>query len=239
MIFILLEKIFADQRLIGEKIMAKHLERELEKIKKRILALGAQVEERLRMAARAIEERSLYEAERIIKTDYEIDHEEVEIEEECLKVLALHQPVAADLRMLVVTIKINNELERIGDETANIARRVKTIIQKKNGCHLIYDYSEMLTKCQTMMTNSLDSLVTMDADLAFKVLVTDDEVDQLDKNLYSQMIKDVREYPEGTEYLINMYWLSRHLERIADHTTNIAEEVIYLIEGEIVRHREY
>ncbi|MEZ4524638.1 MAG: phosphate signaling complex protein PhoU [Desulfobacterales bacterium] len=219
--------------------MAKHLERELEKIKKRILALGAQVEERLRMAARSIEDRSLYEAERIIKTDYEIDHEEVEIEEECLKVLALHQPVAADLRLLVVTIKINNELERIGDETSNIARRIKKIIQNRNGCQLTYDYSEMLAKCQTMLTNSLDSLVGMDADLAFRVLMTDDEVDQLDKNMYQQMIKDVRECPEDTEYLFNMYWLSRHLERIADHTTNIAEEVIYLIEGEIVRHREY
>ncbi len=219
--------------------MAKHLERELDKLKKRILALGAQVEERLHTVARAIETRSLYDAERIIKTDYEIDHEEVEIEEECLKVMALHQPVAADLRLIVVTIKINNELERIGDEAANIARRIKKIIQKKNGCHLVYDFSEMLTKCQTMLRNSLDSLVGMDVDMAFKVLVTDDEVDLLDRNLYKKMINDVRECPEGSEYLINMYWLSRHLERIADHTTNIAEEVIYLIEGEIVRHRTY
>jgi len=219
--------------------MAKHLERELDKLKKRILALGAQVEERLHTAARAIETRSLYDAERIIKTDYEIDHEEVEIEEECLKVMALHQPVAADLRLIVVTIKINNELERIGDETANIARRIKKIIQKKNGCQLMYDFSELLTKCQTMLRNSLDSLVGMDVDLAFKVLVTDDEVDQLDKNMYKKMINDVRNCPEGSEYLINMYWLSRHLERISDHATNIAEEVIYLIEGEIVRHRTY
>ncbi|MEE4356209.1 MAG: phosphate signaling complex protein PhoU [Desulfococcaceae bacterium] len=219
--------------------MSKHLDRELDKIKKRVLALGAKVEERLQQTVKAVETQSLYDAERIIRTDYEIDQEEVEIEEECLKILALHQPVAIDLRFLIITVKINNDLERIADETSNIARRVKRAIQKKNGCNMVYDYSEMLEKCQSMLKNSLDSLIRMDVDTAFKVLITDDEIDQIDRIMYQKMVDDIKIKPECNEYLINIYWMSRHLERIADHATNIAEEVIYLIEGEIVRHRSY
>lgn len=219
--------------------MSKHLDRELDKIKKRVLALGAKVEERLQQTVKAVETQSLYDAERIIRTDYEIDQEEVEIEEECLKILALHQPVAIDLRFLIITVKINNDLERIADETSNIARRVKRAIQKKSGCNMVYDYSEMLEKCQSMLKNSLDSLIRMDVDTAFKVLITDDEIDQIDRIMYQKMVDDIKIKPECNEYLINIYWMSRHLERIADHATNIAEEVIYLIEGEIVRHRSY
>ena len=114
--------------------MAKHFQKELEKLKKRVLGLGAQVEDRLRLAGRAIESREIFDADRIIKSDYLIDEEEVEIEEECLKILALYQPVAVDLRFLIATIKINGELERIADEATNIAHRLKKIIECHNGC---------------------------------------------------------------------------------------------------------
>ena len=116
--------------------------------------------------------------ERLIRTDYEIDEQEVEIEEECLKILALHQPVAVDLRFLICTIKINSDLERIGDEAVNIAERIRAVIQQcdKNRCGVVYDYSDMIEKVRAMFKKSLDAMVNLDLDLAFKVLLLDDEV---------------------------------------------------------------
>ncbi|GBC59627.1 phosphate transport system regulatory protein Ph oU [Desulfonema ishimotonii] len=219
--------------------MAKHFQKELDKLKQRILALGAQVEDRLRLAGKAIESREIFDAERIIKSDHEIDAEEVEIEEECLKVMALYQPVAVDLRFLIATIKINSELERIGDEAVNIAWRVKTIIKKNASCDIMYDYTSMIEQAEVMLNSSLDALVNMDVDLAFRVLTLDDGVDQLHNTLYHQAMKDLKAHPDSVPYIVNLFWISRHLERIADHATNIAEEVIYLVEGEIVRHQKY
>lgn len=216
--------------------MAKHLEKELEKLKKRILTLSAQVEDRVRLTEKAIESKEIFDAERIIKLDFEIDEEEVEIEEECLKLLALYQPVASDLRFLVATIKINNELERIGDEVVNIARRLKILVQGRNGCAIAYDYHPMTQKVRAMLKMSLDALVNLDVDLAFKVLLMDEEVDQIYRDTYARATEDMKNCSQSIEYLLNLFLISRHLERIGDHTTNIAEEVIYMIEGDIVRH---
>ncbi|MGD2126313.1 MAG: phosphate signaling complex protein PhoU [Desulfobacteraceae bacterium] len=215
--------------------MPKRLQREQDKLKKRILSLGAMVEERVRMANRAIELRDGSLAKRIIKTDYEIDELEVEVEEECLKVLALHQPVAVDLRFLVAVIKINNDLERIGDQAVNIAERVKSI-SKRQRLELSLDYGLMAEKAASMLRMSLDSLVNLDLDLAFQVLVLDDEVDEMAREMYDYIKREMQKKPDAAGYLINFLFISRHLERIGDHSTNIAEEVIYLIEGEIVRH---
>lgn len=219
--------------------MAKHFQKELEKLKKRVLGLGAQVEDRLRLAGRAIESREIFDAERIIKSDYLIDEEEVEIEEECLKILALYQPVAVDLRFLIATIKINGELERIADEATNIAQRIKRIIQCHNGCKIRYDYAEQVKRVQAMLNKGLDAMVNLDVDLAFKVLLLDDEVDTIHHEMYQQVKQDMLAAPAHVEYLMNKFLISRHLERIGDHATNIAEEVIYLVEGEIVRHKNY
>jgi phosphate transport system protein len=219
--------------------MAKHFQKELEKIKKRILSLGALVEDRVRIAAKALETKHIFDAERIIKSDYLIDEEEVEIEEECLKILALHQPVAVDLRLLVATIKINNDLERIADETVNIARRIKTIISSANECRAVYDYSSIVSKVRKMLNMSMDSLVNLDVDTAFKVLLLDDEVDRLYAAACKQVTDDIKKDPEHVEYFINMLLIARHLERIGDHATNLAEEAIYLVEGEIIRHGKY
>ncbi len=218
--------------------MAKHFFRELEKIKKRILSLGAMVEERVRMVIKALELRDADIAERIIKSDHEIDEMEVEIEEECLKILALYQPVAIDLRFLTAVIKINNDLERIADEAVNIARRV-SIIAKREKIDISFDYSLMAGKAEYMLKKSLDALVNLDIDLAFKVCTLDDEVDEMLREAYDRIKQAIGEYPDRVGYLINLLLISRHLERIADHGTNIAEEVIYLIEGEIVRHGNY
>ena len=221
-----------------EKRIRKHFSRELENIKKLILSLGTLVEERVRMATTAIENNDAVLAQRIIKSDYEVDEMEVDIEEECLKVLALHQPVAVDLRFIIDVIKINNELERIGDQAVNIAERV-WVTAKSEQLERFFDYSAMGEKAQTMLKMSLDALVKMDYDQAFDVVRMDDEVDAIKEQAYDRIKKAIGEHPDKIGYLINLLLISRHLERLADHATNIAEEVIYLIEGEIVRHAQH
>jgi phosphate transport system protein len=216
--------------------MPKRLQRDIEKIKKIVLSLGAMVEERIRMAIKAIETWDAVLAEDIIRRDYEIDELEIEVEEECLKILALHQPVAVDLRFLIATIKINSELERIGDEAVNIAHRVQNI-SKRRKLALCFDFGIMAEKAATMLRLSLDALVNLDLDLAFKVLTLDDEVDRMHREIYDSIKEVMSQNPDYVGYLINLYTASRHLERVGDHSTNIAEEVIYLIEGEIIRHR--
>ena len=221
-----------------EKRIRKQFTKELENIKKRILALGALVEERVQMAIKAIDTNDPELAEKIIKTDYEIDETEVEIEEECLKVLALHQPMAIDLRFIIAVIKINAELERIGDEAVNIAERVG-VTAKREQLDFYFDYAFMGEKAQAMLKMSLDALIKLDNDLAFRVLMMDDEVDKIKKEAYDKIKKAMRENSNKIGYLINLFLISRHLERMADHATNIAEEVVYLVEGEIIRHALY
>jgi len=218
--------------------MAKRFIDELEKIKKMILSLGAMAEERVRKAVQAVENRDARAAEEIIKTDYEIDEMEVELEEECLKVLALHQPVAVDLRFLIAVIKINNELERIGDQAVNLAQRVG-VLAKQDDVGFEFDYALMAEKAEAMLRMSLDALVNLDNDLAFKVVTLDDEVDQIQKEAYDRIKSVMKDHSDRPGYFINLLLISRHLERLADHATNIAEEVIYLIEGEIIRHGNY
>jgi phosphate transport system protein len=218
--------------------MARYLLRELNKIKKQILSLGAMVEDRVRMAAKAIDDQDASTARKIIDSDWEIDEMEVDVEEECLKILALHQPVAVDLRFLITAIKINNDLERIGDQAVNIAQRVLNV-SKRPQLGFVFDYSTMAEQAEAMLRMSLDALVNLDVDLAFKVITLDDEVDAIQKDAYDRIKKAIKENPDRVGHLINLLLISRHLERLADHATNIAEEVIYLIEGEIVRHGKY
>jgi phosphate transport system protein len=218
--------------------MAKIFIRELDNIKKMILSLGAMVEERVRLAAEAVENKDAEAAQRVIKTDYEIDEMEVEVEEACLKVLALHQPVAIDLRFLISVIKINNDLERIGDQAVNIAQRVE-VLAKRRDVNFDFDYAQMAEKAETMLRMSLDALVNLDEDLALKVVTMDDEVDTIQRDAYDRIKSAMKENTDKIGYMINLLLISRHLERLADHATNIAEEVIYLIEGEIVRHSNY
>jgi phosphate transport system protein len=218
--------------------MAKIFIRELDNIKKMILSLGAMAEERVRLAVAAVENKDAEAAQRVIKADYEIDEMEVEVEEECLKVLALHQPVAVDLRFLIAVIKINNDLERIGDQAVNIAQRVE-VLAKRRDVNFDFDYAHMAEKVENMLRMSLDALVNLDEDLAFKVVTMDDEVDQIQRDAYDRIKNAMKESTNKIGYMINLLLISRHLERLADHATNIAEEVIYMIEGEIIRHGNY
>jgi phosphate transport system protein len=214
----------------------KHFQRELDKVKKMILSLGALVEQGVHRVKQAIEDRDVALAKEIIHLDHEIDEMEVEIEEECLKIIALHQPVAADLRFLIAVVKINNDLERIGDQVVNIAQRVIRIAKRATPPYR-FDYSVMAEKAEAMLRMSLDSLVNQDLDVAIKVMHLDDEVDKLKNEAYDRIKTAIAEgVSEDIGYMINLLLISRHIERLADHATNIAEEVIYMIEGEIVRH---
>jgi len=215
--------------------MPIRLQKELEKLKKSILSLGAMVEERVRMVIQALELRDANLAEKIIRSDYEIDEFEIEVEEDCLKILALYQPVAVDLRFLIAVIKINNDLERVADEAVNIAERVQ-IIAKRERLDIPFNYSLMAEKTASMLKKSLDALVNMDDCLALDVLKLDNEIDDMKDQAYDVVKQAIAKNTNRVSYLINLLLMCRHLERIADHATNIAEEVVYMVQGEIIRH---
>ncbi len=216
--------------------MTMHLQSEIENLKKKILYLGAMVEESLRVVGKALKEKNENMAKGVIDGDDEIDRMEVELEEDCLKVLALHQPVATDLRFIVAVLKINNDLERIGDLCVNIAERVINHCACEN-IDVAFDYEKMAQKASDMVQNSLDALVNQDPDLAHEVCQADDEVDDMKREMFDYMMASIKEHPDIIEQLIRYMLISRDLERIADHATNIAEDVIYMTEGQIVRHR--
>ena len=216
--------------------MAKNLEIEIEALKKRILSICAVVEENVRDAIKALVLRDTALATKVIDVDEEIDAMEVALEEECLKTLALYQPVAKDLRFIIAVFNINNDLERIGDLAVNIAERAMSLA----ACTKIdipFDYTSMAEKVLAMVKKSLDSLVRMDPELAQRVCEEDDEVDVINRKAYTKVQERIRQYPDRVDCLIQFPAISSELERIADHATNIAEEVIYLTKGEIVRHK--
>jgi phosphate transport system protein len=211
------------------------LQKEIEHLKKKILSLSTYVEENLQRAVKSLETRDSQLANKAIETDALIDHMEIDVEEECLKILALHQPVAVDLRYLVATLKLNNDLERIGDLAVNIAERAASLATQPK-MELPFDFSNMAKKVQIMVTKSLNALVNIDAPLAREVLTLDDAVDALNREMYEQVNQGIQKHPENLSMLIHYLSVSRNLERIADHATNIAEDVVYMIEGAIVRH---
>lgn len=216
--------------------MAGHLRREIENLKRKILALGALVEVSVRDAALSIEKRDEKLAQKIIDEDINIDNTEVEIEEDCLKILALHQPVAIDLRFIVAVLKMNNDLERIGDLAVNIAERAAFLASRPR-VNISINLVEMAHKTMSMLRNSLDALINHDSVLAHKVCASDDNVDQINRQMYLDIQDGITKSPEQISSLIHLLSVSRHLERIADHATNIAEDVIYMLDGKIIRHQ--
>ena len=216
--------------------MTKHFERELEWLKKELLELSALVEENVVKSIESLKTRDELLAREVIKSDDVVDHSEVALEEQCLKILALHQPVAGDLRFIISALKINNELERVADLAVNIAERSLVIMRQK----LIdppFDFTHMAQKALSMLARSIDSLIKMDIALAHEVCQADDEVDEINREVYLRVYQLIKEQPDHVEILINYVSVSRHLERIADYATNIAEDVIYLVEGKIIRHQ--
>jgi len=217
--------------------MTNHLQREIDAIKRELLAIGGLVEESLWKAVQAFNERDEDLAREVVETDREIDRREVGMEEECLKVLALHQPVAVDLRLLVAVLKINNDLERIGDLACNIARRARFLASRPL-VEAPFDLPRMARLAQTMLHDSLDAVVNMDTDQARRVCEADDELDAIHRQTYGLVRDEIRANTAHVDALTHILSTSNHLERIGDLATNIAEDVIYMVEGQIVRHQK-
>ncbi len=216
--------------------MSRHLQREIDRLKKKILSLSTLVEESVQNAIYSIMKRDAKMSQRVIEKDNEIDQLEVDLEEDCLKILALHQPVAIDLRFIIAVLKINNDLERIGDLAVNIAQRAGYLASHPK-VEIALDFPLMVEKTQVMLRKSLDSLVNLDDVTAKQVCEADDEIDRMHQEMYQAVQDGIRKNPENMESLIQHLSVSRQLERIADHATNIAEDVIYMVDGVITRHR--
>jgi phosphate transport system protein len=218
-----------------EPNMPRHLERDLDNLSKQLLTMGAMVEDATNKAFLALSQRRKDVAQAVVQGDDAINEKENLIEEECLKILALHQPVATDLRFIITALKVNNDLERMGDLAVNIAERAKGLAEL-DPAPLPASLNTLVSNVQAMVRDSLNSLVNMDAHLARKVCEVDDEVDDINRAMYTEMQEVMRKDPALVERAISTLSVSRHLERIADLATNIAEDVVFLVEGEIVRH---
>ena len=218
--------------------MSLHLHRDLDKLKKEMLRLGNMVELAINNAFLALNNRDSSYVEEVLTNEEQINEMEVQIEEECLKILALHQPVAVDLRFLVVVLKVNNDLERMGDIAKNIAERAKDLMESDVIPDLGQPMQGLPDLVRTMVTSSLDSLVKLDDQLARKIIEMDDEVDQINRDMYVAVKSLVAEQPSIADSAINLLSCSRNMERIGDLATNIAEDVIFVVEGKVVRHAE-
>ena len=217
--------------------MRVHFQRDVEKLKRRILALSAEVESDVRAAVRAIEERNEELARRVIDREPQVNAAEVDIEEECLKILALHQPVAGDLRYIIAVLKINQNLERIGDLAVHVAERGLYLCGRP-AAGIAFRLGEMADKAQAMLKKVLDAFVNLNADAAREVCGADSEIDAINRDIALKIKEAVMQAPASYDVLLQVMHIARHLERIADHATNIAEDLIYLAEGRIVRHTQ-
>lgn len=216
--------------------MTKHLHRDLEGVHHEILSLSGKVEEMIDQASQALLERQPELASRVIAADNEVDQREVHIEEECLKVLALHQPVAIDLRRIATVMKVNNDLERIADLAVGIANRSLSLDEFPQ-FSVPYQVKQMVAMATQMVRGAMDAFVNLDAASARRILSLDDAVDTLNVEVIRDLQRIMQEEPTLVEPGLHCFSAARHIERIADHATNIAEDVVYLVEGEIVRHR--
>lgn len=216
--------------------MAIHLTRDLERLQRDLLALAALVEETVHKATRALQTRNADLAREVIAGDGQIDREDNHLNEECLKLLALHQPVASDLRRVAAAMMITTDLERMGDLAEEIAERALALIEQKQ-LPIPEKLQRMSDLTTLMVRHSLDCFVNQNKEQAERVLRMDDEVDRYNVEIIQELVQAMKSSPELIEPGLSLFSATRHLERIADHATNIAEDVIYLIGGEIVRHR--
>lgn len=215
--------------------MSKHLTREMDRLERKILTLGTMVEESINKAIISLVSRRPQLAEEVINGDELIDQREVELEEDCLKVLALHQPVAVDLRFIVATIKVNGVLERMGDLAQNIAQCAVDLAGLAP-LDAPIDMLAMVDKVRSMVRRSLKALVEMDTALALEVCRSDDVVDEFRDEIDAVLTEIMQSRPETVERGVLTMSAVRHLERIADQATNIAEDVVFMVEGDIIRH---
>lgn len=217
--------------------MTSHMHRDLAHLRKAILAMGSRVEDALRASAKSLVERRTDLARDVIAGDTEIDRLELELDDECLKILALHQPVAGDLRFVTASMKIINDLERIGDLATNIAQRVLDLDGYMPTDEPLR-FEEMTTTTRGMLRDSLNALIRADAKLARDVLVRDDIVDDIHREHFDLLEARMKEDPIAVEAATLLLSASRNLERVADLATNIAEDVVFMVEAVVLRHRK-
>ncbi|PYO01216.1 MAG: phosphate transport system regulatory protein PhoU [Candidatus Rokuibacteriota bacterium] len=215
--------------------MQRHFHEELDALKQTLLAMGALVEDQIRRVMRALVERDDALARDVIERDQQVNAYDVEVDEKCVELLARYQPAAGDLRFLTTAMKIVTDLERIGDQAVNIAQRALEL-NKEAQLKPYIDLPRMAAKSQRMVKESLDAFVARDAELARDVCARDSEVDALKEQVFRELLTFMMGDPKTIARALHLILVSRFLERVADHATNIAEMVVYMIEGKIVRH---
>ncbi len=216
--------------------MTVHLARDMERLHNDLLHMCAQVEEMIKEAVDLLDEPSVEQAQQLSERDDEIDRWDVKLEEDCLKVLALHQPVAIDLRRITTVLKVTAELERIADLAVNIAERAAGLLEGPR-IEVPPKLDEMAKIAVEMMHDAIQSYVAMDAERAWQVIRRDDQVDVLNRAIIDELRETMKRSPDLVDPCLHLFSAGRHVERVADHATNIAEDVIYLVKGEIVRHQ--
>lgn len=217
--------------------MSKHLQRDMDHINGELFSLFGYVEKMIDLAVQALCQRRLELVETVIGMDEHVDLTEVSIEEDGLKILALHQPVASDLRQISMILKINSEIERIADLACNIAERSKDLHQDFPYFPVPEVIPAMATNATEMVRSALDAFATRDVEMAKDVIVMDETVDKQNLEAIELLIATMKDSPEMVEPSLHCFSAVRHIERIGDHAENIAEDVVYLIDGEIIRHK--
>jgi phosphate transport system protein len=215
--------------------MVPHFQEELGELKARLLEMGGLAEERVRMAVRALIDRDAALVERVLTGDSPINQLHIDIDNRCFKLLALHQPMAVDLRAIVSAVKINTDLERVGDLAVNIAEAVVRYMQHAPVKPLI-DIPQMAEIAQRMLRDALDAYVQRDVPKAEAVLAEDDRLDGLKTQVFRELLTYMLQNPSTIEPALDLILVSRHLERIGDHATNVAEDVIFMVSARDVRH---
>ncbi len=213
----------------------RHFEEQLNELRQRLLEMSGLVESAIYRSVHAVVERDESLAHRVLENESRINQMQIDIDDMAVRLLALEQPVAIDLRLITAAIKINNDLERMGDLAVSIAERALSLIHEPP-IHAQIDIPYMASLVETMVRKALDAFVKRDSDLARNVLYSDDAVDNLRNGIYKEMILYMEDNPRSVPQALSLVFIARNLERIADHSTNIAEDVLFLVEGIDVRH---
>lgn len=215
--------------------MPRHFEIELDQLRTNIIKMGSLVDEQIELALKSLLESNVELAQLVIDRDKRVDEFDNLIDKQCERIFALTQPVAIDLRLIMSALKINNELERIGDIAVNIAERVEPLRQNSDLIKRV-PIAQMADQARLMVTHAIDSFVNNDPSLARNILIQDDTVDELDREIFHQLVSVMKKDANTIEAASHIMILSRHLERLADHATNIAEDVIFLVDAKIIKH---
>jgi len=218
--------------------MTRHFEQELDQLRTMLIRMGSLVEEQIDYAVQAITEADESLAQFVIDRDSKVDLFDNEIDQRCMSIFALSQPVAIDLRLLMAALNINNELERIGDIAKNLGERVHPLMQYTEFVNKT-PLRQMANAARDMVKHAIDSFVNNDPEQAKMVLTSDDVVDSFDREIFNTMIEKMKESPEHVTPASHLMIASRHIERLADHATNIAEDVIFLVNAKIIKHHAY